>query len=117
MVDETVFGSIVLGLKSPEESFLGTKNLYSGSGVLGEVHQTSGVTDESCSDQLANEGSEIGCDGLHPISQVLGELSSVLGDGDDLVTERVDVGHVGVGNLGTHGQLGGGLESSLEVLG
>ena len=76
----------MLGLEGSEESLFGTENLDSGSGVLGEVHQTSGVTDESCSDQLANKSSEIGCDGLHPISEVLGKLSSVFGDGNDLVT-------------------------------
>jgi hypothetical protein len=68
MVDETVFGSIVLGLKSPEESFLGTKNLYSGSGVLGEVHQTSGVTDESGTDKLAYKRGKIRGDGLHSVT-------------------------------------------------
>jgi len=54
MVNETVFRSIVFGLESPEEGLLGTKNLDSGSGVLGEVHQASGVTDESCTNQLAD---------------------------------------------------------------
>jgi hypothetical protein len=29
----------------------------------------------------------------------------------------VDVSHVGVGDLGTHGQLGGGLDGGFELLG
>lgn len=38
MVNETVFGSVLLALESTEESLLGSQNLDSRSGVLGEVN-------------------------------------------------------------------------------
>lgn len=115
MVDETVFRSIVFGLQSSEQSLLSTQDLNSGSGVLGQVHQATSVADESSTDKLTDQSSQVGSDGLHSVPEVVGKLGSVFGDGDDLVTERVDVGHIRVGNLGTHRQLCGGLDSGLEV--
>jgi len=117
VVDETVLGGIVLGLEGSEESLLSSEDLDGGSGVFGEVEEGSSVGDESSSDELSNEGGEVGSDGGHSVSEVLVELSSVLGDGDDLVAEGVDVRHIGIGDLGSHRELGGGLEGSLEILG
>lgn len=117
MVDETVLGGIVLGLERTEEGLLRAEDLNSRSRVLGQVHQATSMGDESGTDQLADQSGEVGGDGLHPTPEVLGQLGAVLGDGDDLVAERVDVSHVGVGDLGTHGQLGGGLDGGFELLG
>ena len=44
-------------------------------------------------------------------------IRAVRGDSDHLVAERVDVRNVRVGDLGAHGDLGGGLHGCLEVLG
>lgn len=117
VVDETILGGVVLGLESPEESLLSSEDLDRRRGVLGKVEKRSGVGDESSSDKLSNEGRQIGGDGGHSVSEVLVELSSVLGDRNDLVAEGVDVRHVALGNLGTHRELSSGLEGSLEVLG
>jgi hypothetical protein len=116
VVDETVFRRVVLGLERSEQGLLGTQDLDSRGGVLGEVHQASGVADQSSTDKLTNERGEVGRDSLHSVSEVVGQLSSVLGDRDDLITKGVDVSHIGVGDLGTHGQLGSRLDSGLEVL-
>lgn len=117
MVDETVLGGVVLGLERAEEGLLGTKDLDGTGGVLGKVHQTTGVTNQSGTDKLTDKGGKVGSDGLHAVAEVFGELGAVLGDGDDLVTERVDVGHVRIRDFGTHRKLGGGFEGSLEVFG
>lgn len=117
VVDQTVLGRVVLGFERSEEGLLGSEDLDGGRGVLGKVKKGSGVGDESGSDELSNEGGEVGRDGGHSVAQVLVKLGSVLGDGDDLVAKRVDVRHVGVGNLGSHRKLGSGLEGGLKVLG
>lgn len=115
MVDETVLRGIVLGLKRSEEGLLGTENLDGTGGVLGKVHQATGVADQSGTDELTDKGGEVGSDGLHTVAEVFGELGAVFGDGDDLVTEGVDVGHVGIGDFSTHRELGGRFEGSFEV--
>lgn len=72
MVDETVFRSVVLGLESTEKGLFGTEDLNGRSGVLCQVHQTSGVTDESGTNEFTDEGGEIRSDGLHSVTQILG---------------------------------------------
>ena len=37
MIDKTIFGRVVLCLECAEESLFSSKDLYSGSGVLGQV--------------------------------------------------------------------------------
>ena len=115
VVNETVFRSVVFGLERSEQGLLSTQDLNSRGGVLGEVHQASGVADQSSTNKLADESGKVGRDSLHSVSEVVGQLSTVLGDRDDLVTKGVDVSHIGVGDLGTHRELGSGLDSGLEV--
>jgi len=83
--------------------------------VLGEVHQTTSVADKSSTDKFTDKGGKVRGNGLHSVSQVIRELSSVFGDRNHLVAERVDVGHIGIGNLGTHRKLGSGFDGGLEV--
>ena len=71
MVDETVFRRVVLGLERSEQGLLGTQDLDSRGGVLGEVHQASGVADQSSTDKLTNERGEVGRDSLHSVSEVV----------------------------------------------
>lgn len=117
VVDESVLGRVVLGLECSEKGLLSSEDLDGGSGVLGEVEERSSVRDESGSNKLSNEGREVGRNGGHSVSEILEQLDSVLGDGDDLVAQGVDVVDVGVGDLGTHRELSSLLEGSLEVLG
>ncbi|KAI3492779.1 hypothetical protein L1887_42576 [Cichorium endivia] len=115
VVDEAVLGRVVLGLERAEERLFGAEDLHGRGRVLGEVHERAGVADEACADEVADEGGEVGRDGGHAVLEVLVELGAVLGDGDDLVAQAPDVLEVGVGDLGAHGDLGGGLEG--EVVG
>lgn len=117
MVDETVLGGVVLGLERAEERLLSSEDLDRRCRVLGKVEERAGVRDEPGADELANERGEVRSNGRHPVAEVLPELGAVLGDRDDLVAERVDVAHVGVGDLGSHRELGGLLDGCLEVLG
>ena len=103
MVYQTIFRSVVFRLQSSEESLLGAEDLDSRSRMFRQIHQTSSMTDESCTDELSDQRCEIWSDRLHPVSEIFGKLSSVFGNGDDLVAERVDVGDIGVGDFGSHG--------------
>lgn len=68
MVNETIFGCVVLRLERSEKGLFGTEDLDGRGRVLGQVHQASGVTDESSTNKLTNEGSEIRGDGLHSVT-------------------------------------------------
>ena len=86
MVDETVFGCIVLGLQRTEQRLLSTEDLDGTCWVLRKAEETAGVADQTSSDKVADEGGEVGCDGVHTVLEVLGKLGTILGDGDELVT-------------------------------
>ena len=107
----------MLGLQSPKQRLLRTQDLHSRRRVLGEVHQRPRVANQPRTDQLAHQSSQIRRNGLHTRPKVFRELGTVLRNRDDLVTERVNVRHVGVGDFGTHGQLGSCLQGSFEVFG
>jgi len=117
MVYETVFWCVVLGLKSTEEGFFGTKDLDSTCRMFGKTEQTTCVTDESCTNELANESGKIRCNGIHSISEIFRELGSVSGDRDDLVAKRVNVGNIGIRYFSTHGDFSSGLENCFKVFG
>ena len=71
MVNEAVFGRVVLGLESTKQRFLRPENLNSAGGVLGEVQQAAGMSDESCAHQLAHHDGEVGRDGCHAVLEVV----------------------------------------------
>lgn len=116
MVDKTVLGRIVLGLQSTEKCLLGTEDLDGTGRVLRQAQQAAGVADQPRADKLADECGQVGCDGVHAVPQVLGELCAVRGDGNDLVTEGVYVGDIGVGDFCAHGDFCGSLYCRFEVL-
>lgn len=65
MVQKTVLGSVALGLESSEQGFLCTKNLNSGSRVLGQVGQATGVRDETSTNNLSDQSSQVRGDNAH----------------------------------------------------
>ena len=73
------------------------------------------MTDQSSADEVSDQGGQIRRDRGHSISKILGELCSVSGDGDDLVTEGVDVVDIGVRYFSTHGYLCGGFDGGFEI--
>lgn len=85
MVDETVLRRVVLRLESTEQRLLGTKDLDGTCWVLRETQQAARVADEAGADKVANQGRQVGCDRIHAIAEVLGELGAVGRDRDDLV--------------------------------
>lgn len=115
--DETVLGGVVLGLEGAEEGLLRTEDLDGGGRALGQVHEGTGVGDEPGADELADHGREVGGDGEHAVLEVFVELSAVLADGDDLLSEGIDVIEVVLGDLSAHGDLGGSLDLGTEFLG
>ena len=115
MVDEAVLGRVVLGLEGAEQRFLGAEDLDGARGVFSEVEQAARVADEPCADEVADERSQVGGNGGHTALEVAGELRTVGGDGNDLVTELVDVSHVGFRDVGTHRDNRGRLKGGLEV--
>mmetsp|Transcript_10245 Transcript_10245/g.25742 ORF Transcript_10245/g.25742 Transcript_10245/m.25742 type:complete len:235 (+) Transcript_10245:636-1340(+) len=117
MVDETVLGSGVLGLKRTEQSLLRTENLDSGCRVLCKVHQAPCVGDQAGPNKLADQDSQVGRNGLHPVLQVLIQLRAVLANGQDLVAQGLDVFKILAADLGTHGHGSTLLELGLQLLG
>ena len=117
VVYQTVFRCVMLRLQGPKQRLLGTQNLYRTRGMFGQTEQTAGVTNQSSTDEVSNQGGQVWCYCRHSISKVLGELCSVSGDRDDLVTEGVNVIDIGVRYFCTHGYFGGGFDGSFEVFG
>lgn len=107
VVQETVLGGVTLGLQGTEKSLLGTENLNSGGGVLGQVGQATGVGDKTGSDDLTDESGKVRGDNAHLGDQVRVERLAVLGELDNTLGERDDVLHVSLGDLLTHAVLGG----------
>jgi hypothetical protein len=70
----------VLGLQGAEKGFLGTENLNSGTGRLGQVHEGSGVGNEARANKLANKRSQIGCECLHTGGEVVAEILAMSED-------------------------------------
>lgn len=75
----------MLCLESAEKGLFSTENLDGTCRVLGECHQASGVSNETSSDKFADEGSEVGSDGVHSVCEVGIELCSILRDRYNLV--------------------------------
>jgi hypothetical protein len=99
VVDQTVFGSGVLGLEGAEESLLSTQDLDGGSRVLCEVKQTSSMGNETGSNELSHQNSEIGSNRLHAVLQILEELISVLAHLHHLGAKITNVEHVLLADL------------------
>mmetsp|Transcript_46707 Transcript_46707/g.123983 ORF Transcript_46707/g.123983 Transcript_46707/m.123983 type:complete len:338 (+) Transcript_46707:459-1472(+) len=116
VVDETVLGSVVLALQRAEQGLLGAENLNSRRRVLGQVHQAARMSNETRTDQLTNHGGQVGRDRAHSVLQVLVKLHSVLGELDNLIAERLDVGDIILADLRSHRDLDGLLELLLGRL-
>lgn len=91
MIDKTILGCIMFSFECTEQCFLGTKNLDCTRWMFREVQQATGVANQPRADELTNEGGEIRCDSIHAVAKVFGELSTVGGNGDYLVTEGMNV--------------------------
>ena len=88
-----------------KKSFLGSEDLHSAGGVLGEVHETAGVRDEPGSNQLPHQNGQVRSNGDHAIFEVLVQLSPVLLNFDHLDAEVLDVEYILTGDLRTHRNL------------
>ena len=60
----------------PEKSFLGAEDLNGGGGMLGEIHERTGVGDESSADQFTHQNRQVRGDGHHTVLNVVVQLSS-----------------------------------------
>lgn len=117
VVDETILGSGVLGLEGTEKGLLGTENLDGRTGVLGKVHDGTSVGNETSTDKSADELGHVGSNGAHAVLEVVRKLLAVDGVVDDALSEVLDVLEILLGNLSTHGNIGGGLDGSLNLVG
>lgn len=117
VVDETVLGSLVLGLEGAEEGLLGTEDLNGGGGVLGQVDERTGVSDETSADELAHHHGQVGSDGLHAVLEVVVELRAVLVDVEHLRAQVLDVEDILLADLRTHGDLGRVPDLSFSLFG
>lgn len=67
------------------------------------------MADQTSPDKLTHKRGQVRGDGVHAVAEVLCELRAVGSDGDDLVTQGVDMRYVGIGDLSAHRYLGGGF--------
>uniref|UniRef100_A0A7S3IMF5 Uncharacterized protein n=1 Tax=Strombidium inclinatum TaxID=197538 RepID=A0A7S3IMF5_9SPIT len=104
--DQTVFGSLTLGLQSSEQSLLGTEDLNGRGGVLRQVGQTTGVGNELGADDLTGEGGEVGGDGAHSLLEIIGEGLAVLNQLNTTFREALDLGAVTFVHVLTHRNFG-----------
>mmetsp|Transcript_38696 Transcript_38696/g.120385 ORF Transcript_38696/g.120385 Transcript_38696/m.120385 type:complete len:450 (-) Transcript_38696:449-1798(-) len=101
--DEAVLGGVALRLQRAEERLLGPEDLHCRGRVLCEVREASGVRDEPGADDLADQGAEVGGDQVHLRLQVLVQALAHARELDDLVCKVVDVLHVHLHDVLTHG--------------
>ena len=103
-----------MGISHLEERLLSPENLDGGGGVLGEVHEAAGVSDQPRSHQLAHQDGQVGGDRHHAVLQVLVQLAAVLLDLDNLRALEIiriiirDL-HVVIHNLSFSGLLRDGM--------
>jgi hypothetical protein len=107
VVQQTILGGVTLGLQSTEKSLLSTENLDGGGRVLGQVGQATSVRDQTSTDDLTNQRSQVGGDNAHLGDQVLVKLLAVLSKADNTLGKGNDVLHVGFTDLLAHTVLGG----------
>lgn len=94
--DETVLWSFTLGFESSEKSFLGTEDLDGGGWVLGEVGETTSVRDEFRTNNVSNEGRQVGSDSVHSLSEILGESLSEVDKIDASFRKSFDLKAIGL---------------------
>lgn len=107
VVDQTVLGSIALGLEGTEKSLFGTENLQSGSGVFGKVGERASVRDEASSNRRANQGLQVGSNMAHLLLKVARGGLAVGSLLDNGLGKLGDDFQIGRHNIKTHGDLCG----------
>jgi hypothetical protein len=117
VVYQPVFWGIVLSFQSPEQGLLGPENLDSTRGVLGKVGETASMANEPGAYKLPDENGQIGCDSVHAIPKIFGELTSILCDRYHLVAEVPDVVNVLFRNLTPHTYFCGDFKCRFQVFG
>mmetsp|Transcript_22030 Transcript_22030/g.27058 ORF Transcript_22030/g.27058 Transcript_22030/m.27058 type:complete len:444 (-) Transcript_22030:276-1607(-) len=104
---QTVLGSLALGLECAEQSLLSTKDLNGGGGVLGEVGETTGMSDEFGANNFANEGLKVRSDGAHALLEELGEGLAESHQLGDALGPLLDLEGVLVADVHAHRDLDG----------
>jgi hypothetical protein len=107
----------MLGLQCSEKRLFSSEDLNGGCWALGEVQQTAGMTDQLCSDDFTDHRGQVWCNGSHSGFEVVKQLCTVGGDGENLVAEEGDVQHIRVRDLSSHGDLSGRLELGFKLFG
>lgn len=107
----------MLGLERAEQGLFGTENLDSRAGRLGEVHERTSVGDETGAYELANKRSQIRCEGLHAVGEVVAQVLAVFGEVNNLLSQGAGCLEVFISNLGPHTDLCSGFDGSFDLLG
>jgi hypothetical protein len=78
LIDDTIFGSVVLGLYGFEQGLFGAEDLDSGGRALSKVDETSSMADKSGTNKLSNNCSQVGGKGLHSVLQILLKAGTIV---------------------------------------
>lgn len=76
VIDETVFGSVLLHLQRPEQGLLGTEQLHGRGRRLGEGDERARVRDETSPDELTEQDGQIRRQCSHAVLQIVEQLGS-----------------------------------------
>src|SRR6202012_4402140 len=90
-----------------EKTLRSTKNLDGGGGIFGEVGQGTGVGDQTGTDHLTDQGGQVGGNVVHLGDEVLVELLAVVGKVNDALGKVLNVDHIDLRDVSTHGGTGG----------
>jgi hypothetical protein len=119
VVQQSVLGSVSLGLQSSEKSLLRAENLHGRSGILGQVGQASGMRNQTSANDLSDQRSKVRSDDAHLGNQVRVQRLAILGKADNSLCERNDVLHVRLRYFLAHAVLGSinnALSNTLIIL-
>ncbi len=81
---------------------LSTQNLHSAGRILGQIHETTSMSNETCTNKLPNHNRQIWSNCIHATPQVVKKLCSIFRKLNHLVTKGLDVQHIMVTNLCSH---------------
>ena len=80
VVDMSVLGRIVFCFQCTEQSLLCSEDLYGTGGVFRQAEQAACMADEPRANKLADQRCQVWCNGIHAVTQVLGELRTIRRD-------------------------------------
>lgn len=91
MEDQSILGCVMFSLQGTKESLFSSQDLNRRRGCLGKVNETTTMSNQPGTDELAEDSGKVRGDGGHTVAKVLKEFGPVLHERDDLRGKRLNV--------------------------